>query len=454
MAVRFVRWRVGQSDRKAWRGAPPPQLVYSMVPRFVSKVELARGQNPTMFALPGLSAAAFWPSLGRGPGMDDVVAAAQRDAARLPFSRYVDTIERAYLMEDGQTNHRRIARTQTEATCCALLHHDSACQGWFAEACLVIVPAGGPHTEACLPASSNVVLRCLVVLQGTSDAARAATLVVAGQEQVVAEGSPCVFDATFAHSLAYEQSDEPVVALLFDLWHPELTKEQQCRVFEGFDRCSDTFLMNTGTQRSTIHTHAPFVLEAICTQHLQVAVVGPSRAGKTQLINRLVHDEFSTKHRQSLGTDLSVKSLRFRFRHVQLQCLDTPASESAVAAHRYRHSVLVVFDASSTESLEEVKTVWLPHAKRLAEGPWVKIMLVAAKIDLQRAVSREEGEIVAHMAGVLYGECSSKTSAGIVACCVRLLQQAADDLHYRSVVVSPAPSPAQPVCNGTVCSVQ
>ena len=58
-------------------------------------------------------------------------------------------------------------------------------------------------------------------------------LKVADETRVPEEGRLMVFDDTWQHS-AWNDSDEPRVVLIFELWHPELTPPEQEAVLAGF----------------------------------------------------------------------------------------------------------------------------------------------------------------------------------------------------------------------------
>lgn len=159
-----------------------------------------------------------------------------------------------------------------------------------------------------------------------------------------------------------------------------------------------------------------------CDFLFKVAIIGPTNAGKSCLLNRLVTGVFKTDYSLTLGVHLRVVPLLVNNRsRVKLQVWDTPGLE-----RYYRNvtcsyllgmqAILVVFDTTKRESflsvaahLEDVQRYGAEH---------VCVALVGTKVDSKLGrdcdgssdpgVSEEEAECFAAKRGLAYYGVSAK----------------------------------------------
>nr|AFZ78867.1 Ras-related protein [Coptotermes formosanus] len=148
---------------------------------------------------------------------------------------------------------------------------------------------------------------------------------------------------------------------------------------------------------------------------IKLILIGDSSVGKTSLIMRYIDDKFSPNNLSTIGVDFKTKYLEIDGHQVKVQVWDTAGQEQfrAITRAYYRNSngILIVFDLTNRETFNQVK-VWLQSIHDVSVDA-VDVILCGNKVDLERAVSREEVEEFASLSSVPYFETSCKLNTGI-----------------------------------------
>lgn len=101
----------------------------------------------------------------------------------------------------------------------------------------------------------------------------------------------------------------------------------------------------------------------------KIIVVGDPSVGKTQLMNRLLFDQFDINTRPTLGIDFLKKDLEIGNKTIRLNMWDTAGQEryKAINQNFYSnaHGAAIVFDFTQRESFNNVKT-WLDNIREYA----------------------------------------------------------------------------------------
>ncbi|XP_076458522.1 ras-related protein Rab-13-like isoform X2 [Babylonia areolata] len=137
-------------------------------------------------------------------------------------------------------------------------------------------------------------------------------------------------------------------------------------------------------------------------KNLKVAVIGDKQVGKTSLINRYAHDDFSHNYVHSrLGEDLQKVNVTINDEDVKVTIVDLPGHEylrtGSLTSCLYRDvdAVMLVFDLTRTKTLDSVPG-WLDEIKRVNSKLWETrmIFLVGNKNDLtmHRTVHYDEAK--------------------------------------------------------------
>ena len=117
---------------------------------------------------------------------------------------------------------------------------------------------------------------------------------------------------------------------------------------------------------------------------IKVTLIGESSVGKTCIINRFCKGVFNTDVESTLGANYSQKKLEKNGQKIRLDLWDTAGQEKyrAIGRHFYKESYIVclVYDITSKESFENLKTIWYPDLKEYGEEYKI-VALIGNKLD-------------------------------------------------------------------------
>lgn len=123
-------------------------------------------------------------------------------------------------------------------------------------------------------------------------------------------------------------------------------------------------------------------------------LVGDGGVGKTSIVQRLCHDDFSEITEQTVGVEFLPYSLNVDDNLIKLQIWDTAGQEQykALGKTYYRNAVgvMLVFSLDQEDSFQHVNE-WLDEV-RSACNPNAEILLIGNKVDLveQRQVTQAQ----------------------------------------------------------------
>ncbi|CAD8178118.1 unnamed protein product [Paramecium octaurelia] len=151
-------------------------------------------------------------------------------------------------------------------------------------------------------------------------------------------------------------------------------------------------------------------------QLIKIITLGTSGAGKTSLLTRLTHDQFTESYIATIGVDFAIKRLFINNQPVKLQIWDTAGQErfrTAISKSYYRGAsgIFLVFDIANEASFNDVQQ-W--HKQTLEEiknmNQDIQFLLVGCKCDLenQRQISYDVAYSFAQSLGMHYIETSAK----------------------------------------------
>jgi small GTP-binding protein len=151
---------------------------------------------------------------------------------------------------------------------------------------------------------------------------------------------------------------------------------------------------------------------------IKVTLIGESSVGKTCIINRFCKGVFNTDVESTLGANYSQKKLEKNGQKIRLDLWDTAGQEKyrAIGRHFYKESYIVclVYDITSKESFENLKTIWYPDLKEYGEEYKI-VALIGNKLDkfLEEEVSEEEGRKFAKEINAVYKRTSALEGTGL-----------------------------------------
>lgn len=129
----------------------------------------------------------------------------------------------------------------------------------------------------------------------------------------------------------------------------------------------------------------------------KVLCIGDTATGKSALVARYTEDVFDKHHNSTIGVDFKIKTIERDGKVVKLQIWDTAGQERfrAITTSYYRGAdgVLIVYDVTNPESLENIATGWINEVRNYASRE-PKILLLGNKSDLKGKMSDAEKERV------------------------------------------------------------
>jgi Ras-related protein Rab-11A len=152
----------------------------------------------------------------------------------------------------------------------------------------------------------------------------------------------------------------------------------------------------------------------------KVIIVGPGAVGKTSLLNRFVHDEFTLRYKLTIGVDFLTKKLEIKpSEFVKLHIWDIGGQERFKFLHRSFYEgalgALLVFDLSREHTFGSMKT-WLSEMRGIIKRDIPKV-IIGNKLDLipeiGQTIDRSEVEKYAKDEGCSFIETSAKTGENV-----------------------------------------
>ena len=147
----------------------------------------------------------------------------------------------------------------------------------------------------------------------------------------------------------------------------------------------------------------------------KIVLLGATMVGKTTLVTRFTSGEFDPSIKSTIGACYASKVVSVDKETVKLQIWDTAGQEKfrTLVPMYFRGAkvAILTFSVIDSESRKEVE-FWANSVKQsTSQAP--KLFVVANKIDLERTVSREQGEEMAKLVGAEYVEVSAMEGIGM-----------------------------------------
>ncbi len=152
----------------------------------------------------------------------------------------------------------------------------------------------------------------------------------------------------------------------------------------------------------------------------KVIIIGPGAVGKTSLLNRFVHNEFSLKYKLTIGVDFLTKVLEYEpSKFVKLHIWDIGGQEKFKFLHRSFYEgafgALIVFDLSRHQTFSSMKN-WLSEMRSIVIND-IPSVIIGNKSDLipeiGQIIDRSEVEEYAKKEDCYYAETSAKTGENV-----------------------------------------
>ena len=143
----------------------------------------------------------------------------------------------------------------------------------------------------------------------------------------------------------------------------------------------------------------------------KLLLVGPTKSGKSALLERFTNDEFTNQFISTIGVEFKMKTVQVDDKVCKLQIWDTAGEERfrSITASYYRGTmvVFIVYDVTNTETFKIATSDSFAESKK--QAPDAVLFLVGTKIDLEskREVGTAQGEQFAVENGMHFMETSA-----------------------------------------------
>ena len=150
---------------------------------------------------------------------------------------------------------------------------------------------------------------------------------------------------------------------------------------------------------------------------LKIVLIGNSGVGKSNILSRLLENEFIENSNSTIGVDFCVKSLKVENKIVKTQIWDTAGLEqfrSLMESYYIKASgAFVVYDVTNKDSFDKIDEFIQNFMKRAIKN--AHIIIIGNKCDLEdkRQITKEQGELKAKKYGADFMETSAFSGENI-----------------------------------------
>ena len=152
---------------------------------------------------------------------------------------------------------------------------------------------------------------------------------------------------------------------------------------------------------------------------IKITLIGNSGVGKTSIINQYIDQTFDEANAATIGANYSEKVITKNNKEYELNIWDTAGQEKfhSVGKHFYKDAYIVclVYDITSQDSLEQLKTIWYPDIKKYGEK-YTILAVVGNKSDLyenDNLADENHAKEFAQSINAIFMLTSAKTGDGI-----------------------------------------
>lgn len=150
---------------------------------------------------------------------------------------------------------------------------------------------------------------------------------------------------------------------------------------------------------------------------IKIVVVGDSGVGKSNILNRFVHNEFNHDSKSTVGVELNTKTYKINDIVIKVQMWDTAGQEryKSITAAYYKgaRGAMIIYDLTKSDTFKSVDK-WYKEIKDFGDKNIVA-MLVGNKSDLKhlRSVETSVGTEKAKTLGLPFMETSAADSTNV-----------------------------------------
>eukprot|EP00128_Syssomonas_multiformis_P011223 Colp12_sorted_trinity150504_noHs@22903 len=151
---------------------------------------------------------------------------------------------------------------------------------------------------------------------------------------------------------------------------------------------------------------------------IKLLLIGDSGVGKSCLLLRFAESSFTPTFITTIGIDFKVRTIELDGKKIKLQIWDTAGQERfrtiTTAYYRGAMGIMLVYDVTDERSFNNIRHWFSNISQHAMEG--TDKMLLGNKCDMEeskRAISTEQGKVLAAEIGMEFMETSAKTGFGV-----------------------------------------
>ncbi|KAK6465228.1 ras family-domain-containing protein [Scheffersomyces coipomensis] len=150
---------------------------------------------------------------------------------------------------------------------------------------------------------------------------------------------------------------------------------------------------------------------------MKLLLVGDSGVGKSCLLLRFVEDKFNPTFITTIGIDFKIRTIESKGKKIKLQVWDTAGQERfrtiTTAYYRGAMGIVLIYDVTDGRSFENVEN-WFQTVTQHANED-AQVFLVGNKCDdeVNRQVSKEQGQELASRLNIPFLEASAKSNENV-----------------------------------------
>ncbi|KAK9390388.1 ras family-domain-containing protein [Lipomyces mesembrius] len=160
---------------------------------------------------------------------------------------------------------------------------------------------------------------------------------------------------------------------------------------------------------------------------IKLLLIGDSGVGKSCLLLRFSEDSFTPSFITTIGIDFKIRTIDLDGKRIKMQIWDTAGQERfrtiTTAYYRGAMGILLVYDVTDEKSFNNIRNWFSNVEQHASEG--VNKLLIGNKCDWEekRAVSTEQGKVLANELGIPFIEASAKANINVEEAFVSLARQ-------------------------------
>ncbi len=125
----------------------------------------------------------------------------------------------------------------------------------------------------------------------------------------------------------------------------------------------------------------------------KIILGGEGAVGKTSLLHRFIHNEFSTSYKMTMGVDLKTKEVKYEDHSVNLTIWDIGGQERFKFMRRSYYSgasgALLIFDLTRDYTYQQLVGKWFPEMLK-----FIKVKIPFLLIGNKRDLIKDTGRII------------------------------------------------------------